>query len=98
MDGAYRIPKKDPKLKLGCHYMPLAPKNANTMWIMHFLYHLKEEGTTGFVMATGELSNEETARLEIRKHLAELGYVDCIVQLNGPLFADIQIPCSLWFL
>ncbi|MFP4268446.1 MAG: N-6 DNA methylase, partial [Spirochaetaceae bacterium] len=96
--GADRIPKKDPRLKLGDHYMPLSPKNANTMWIMHFLYHLKEGGTAGFVMATGELSNGETARLEVRKQLVELGYVDCIVQLTGQLFANTQIPCSLWFL
>jgi type I restriction enzyme M protein len=78
--------------------MPLASKNANTMWIMYFLYHLKEGGTAGFVMATGELSNGETARLEVRKQLVELGYVDCIVQLTGQLFANTQIPFSLWFL
>jgi type I restriction enzyme M protein len=65
---------------------------------MHFLYHLTERGTAGFVMATGELTNSETARLEVRKHLVELGYVDCIVQLTGQLFANTQIPCSLWFL
>ncbi len=96
--GADRIPKKDPRLKLGDQYMPLAPKNANTMWIMQFLYHLREGGTAGFVMATGELTNSETARIEVRKHLVELNYVDCIVQLTGQLFANTQIPCSLWFL
>jgi len=92
------IPKKDPRLKLGNDYMPLAPRNANTMWIMHFLYHLKEGGTAGFVMATGELSNGEIARLAVRKSLIELNYVDCIVQLTGQLFANTQIPCALWFL
>jgi len=96
--GADRIPKKDPRLKLGDQYMPLAPKNANTMWIMQFLYHLREGGTAGFVIATGELTNSETARIEVRKHLVDLGYVDCIVQLTGQLFANTQIPCSLWFL
>lgn len=78
--------------------MPLSPKNANTMWMLHFLYHLEEGGTAGFVMATGELSNSETARLEVRKALVESGYVDCIVQLSGQLFANTQIPCTLWFL
>jgi len=96
--GSDRVPKKDPRLKLGDQYLPLAPKNANTMWILHFLYHLKEGGTAGFVMATGELTNSETARLEVRRQLVELGYVDCIVQLTGQLFANTQIPCSLWFL
>jgi type I restriction enzyme M protein len=93
-----KVPDKDPRLKIGNEYMPLAPRNANTMWMMHFLYHLKESGTAGFVMATGELSNSETARLEVRKALVENGYVDCIVQLTGQLFANTQIPCCLWFL
>ncbi|MBW1799935.1 MAG: N-6 DNA methylase, partial [Deltaproteobacteria bacterium] len=92
------VPKKDPRLKLGDDYMPLAPRNANTMWIMHFLYHLKGNGSAGFVMATGELSNSEKARLGVRKTLVDLNYVDCIVQLTGQLFANTQIPCCLWFL
>lgn len=96
--GADRVPDKDPRLTLGTAKLPLAPRNANTMWMLHFLYHLKEGGTAGFVMATGELSNSETARLEVRKALIEQGYVDCIVQLTGQLFANTQIPCSLWFL
>ena len=83
---------------LGGEKMPLSPRNANTMWMLHFLYHLAEGGTAGFVMATGELSNSETARLEVRKALVEGGYVDCIVQLSGQLFANTQIPCTLWFL
>jgi len=96
--GADRIPDKDPRLVVGGEKMPLSPRNANTMWIMHFLHHLKETGTAGFVMATGELSNSEIARMEARKALAEHNYVDCIVQLSGQLFANTQIPCALWFL
>jgi type I restriction enzyme M protein len=96
--GADRVPDKDPRLTVGGERMPLAPRNANTMWILHFLHHLKEGGTAGFVMATGELSNGETARFGVRKALVEQGYVDCIVQLTGQLFANTQIPCSLWFL
>jgi type I restriction enzyme M protein len=68
------------------------------MWMLHFLSHLKDGGTAGFVMATGELSNSQIARLEVRKALVEGGYVDCIVQLSGQLFANTQIPCTLWFL
>lgn len=96
--GANNISNKDPRLMLGGEKMPLSAKNANTMWMLHFLYHLEEGGTAGFVMATGELSNSETARLEVRKALVESGYVDCIVQLSGQLFANTQIPCTLWFL
>jgi type I restriction enzyme M protein len=96
--GASRVPDKDPRLKLADDKMPLAPRNANTMWILHFLHHLKDGGTAGFVMATGELSNGETARLAVRKKLVETNQVDCIVQLTGQLFANTQIPCCLWFL
>lgn len=96
--GADKIPDKDPRLEINGQKMPLAPRNANTLWIMHFLYHLAPGGTAGFVMATGELSNGETARLEVRKTLVESDYVDCIVQLSGQLFANTQIPCALWFL
>lgn len=96
--GADQVPGKDPRLKLGDKRLPLSRRNGNTMWILHFLYHLNEGGTAGFVMATGELSNQENARLEVRKTLIEEGYVDCIVQLTGQLFANTQIPCSLWFL
>jgi type I restriction enzyme M protein len=28
----------------------------------------------------------------------EEGYVDCVVQLTGQLFANTKIPCALWFL
>ncbi|HPO87472.1 MAG TPA: N-6 DNA methylase, partial [Candidatus Hydrogenedentes bacterium] len=108
--GADKIPNNDPRLRLtppsltgkGAgglgEKLPLSPRNANTMWMLHFLYHLAEGGTAGFVMATGELSNSETARLDVRKALVESGYVDCIVQLSGQLFANTQIPCTLWFL
>jgi type I restriction enzyme M protein len=96
--GANLIPDKDPRPSIDGKPMPLSPRNANTMWIMHFLHHLKEGGTAGFVMATGELSSGETARLEVRRTLIEQDYVDCVVQLPGQLFANTQIPCSLWFL
>ncbi len=96
--GASGLPDKDPRLKIGGVDMSLSPRNANTMWIMHFLSHLKHNGTAGFVMATGELSTSETNRLEVRKTLVENNYVDCIVQLTGQLFANTQIPCCLWFL
>jgi type I restriction enzyme M protein len=96
--GADRIPDKDPRLYFDGERLPLAVRNANTMWMLNFLHHLAPGGTAGFVMATGELSNRENARLAVRKVLVEGGYVDCIVQLTGQLFANTQIPCSLWFL
>jgi type I restriction enzyme M protein len=96
--GADKVPDKDPRLTLGSRKLPLSPRNANTMWMLHFLYHLKDTGTAGFVMATGELSNGETARLEVRKALIDADVVDCIVQLPKQLFANTGIACTLWFL
>lgn len=85
--GADRVPAKDPRLLLGDFRATLSPRNANTMWMLHFLYHLKDTGSAGFVMATGELSNDETARREVRQALVDADYVDCIVRLSGQLFA-----------
>jgi type I restriction enzyme M protein len=110
-DARLRFPLSDPGSQLSTLSsqpqtgpLPLSPRNANTMWMLHFLQHLKDAsnrdrgGTAGFVMATGELSNSETARLAVRKALVEGNYVDCIVTLTGQLFANTQIPCGLWFL
>jgi len=96
--GSHKIADKDPRLSVGNRKIPLSPRNANTMWMLHFLYHLKDGGSAGFVMASGELSNNTTARLEARRMLVDLDYVDCVVQLTSQLFANTQIPCSLWFL
>ncbi|HET7552342.1 MAG TPA: class I SAM-dependent DNA methyltransferase [Gemmatimonadaceae bacterium] len=96
--GADRIAPDDPRLMVDGVLLPLAPRNANTMWILDFLFHLREGGTAGFVMATGELSTSETARLAVRQTLVDKHFVDCVVQLPGQLFANTQIPCALWFL
>lgn len=96
--GADKIPNNDPRLLVGGERLALSPRNANTMWILHFLHHLKSTGSAGFVMATGELANGELARAATRKALVENDLVDCIVSLSGQLFANTQIPCSLWFL
>jgi type I restriction enzyme M protein len=101
--GARFIDKQDARLRLPgeTNPLPLAPRNADTMWILHFLAHLKDQtaqeagGTAGFVMATGELSNSETARLAVRKALVEGGYVDCVVTLTGKLFANTPIACAM---
>jgi len=104
--GASLIDSKDARLRLPDQTdpLPLAPRNANTMWMLHFLQHLRAPdtksagGTAGFVMASGELSNADTARLAVRKALVEGGFVDCVVSLTSQLFANTPIPCSLWFL
>jgi len=96
--GAEKVPAKDPRLVVGTERMALSPRNANTMWILHFLHHLKDGGTAGFVMASGELGSREGGRLAVRTALVEADVVDCVVQLSGQLFSNTQIPCALWFL
>lgn len=96
--GADQIPTNDPRLKIGEEVLALSPRNANTMWIRHFLYHLKQGGTAGFVMAQGELSDTRGSSLPVRRALIESGHLDCVVSLTGQLFANTQIPCSLWFM
>ncbi len=96
--GSDKISMDDPRLIVGGTRVSLSPRNANTMWILHFLHHLKDGGTAGFVMSTGELASSESARFDVRKTMIEQGYVDAIVQLTGQLFANTQIPCALWLL
>jgi len=96
--GARLIAANDPRLSPFGEPMALSPRNANSMWMLHFLHHLAPGGTAGFVMATGELSSSEVARLAVRKALVENNVVDCVVTLSGQLFANTQIPCALWFL
>ena len=42
------------------------------------IFRFEAGGTAGFVMATGELSNSEVARLAVRRALIEGGLVDCV--------------------
>lgn len=72
--------------------------NANYAWILHFLHHLSERGTAGFVMANGSMSSMTGGEGEIRERLVRGDRVDCMVALPGQLFYSTQIPVCLWFL
>ena len=96
--GAQLIDPKDARLLIGGRRLGLSEKNANYMWMMHFLYHLKEGGTAGFVMANGAMSTNAGEERGGREALIESNLVDCIVQMPEKLFANTGIPCSLWFL
>ncbi|AXF55036.1 type I restriction-modification system subunit M [Salicibibacter kimchii] len=91
--GADRIPKQDPRL-IG----PVTNSNANYMWMQHFLYHLNEQGTAGYVMANGAMTTNARGEKEVRQTLVDEGYVDCIVQMPEKLFFTTGIPCALFFL
>ena len=71
--------------------------NSNYAWIQHFIHHLSNNGTAGFVLANGSLSVGGVEG-EIRKGIIEDDLVDCIVSLPGQLFYTTQIPVSLWFI
>jgi len=90
--GADKIQSNDPRL-IG----PITDSNANYMWMQHFLYHLKDGGTAGFVMANGAMTTSNTGEKEVRQRLIEDGYVDCVVQMPDKLFFTTGIPCALIF-
>jgi type I restriction enzyme M protein len=72
-------------------------RNANYAWIQHFIHHLSNLGTAGFVLANGSLSAGGVEG-KIRKAIIEADLVDCIVSLPGQLFYSTPIPVSLWFI
>lgn len=72
--------------------------NANFAWVQHFIHHLAPTGITGFVLANGSMSSNQSGEGEIRKNIIEADLVDCMVALPGNLFYSTQIPVCLWFL
>jgi type I restriction enzyme M protein len=72
--------------------------NANYAWIQHFIHHLAPGGVTGFVLANGSMSTQQSGEGKIRKAIIEADLVDCMVALPGQLFYSTQIPVCLWFI
>src|SRR5262245_18351853 len=72
--------------------------NANFAWVQHMACHLAPTGLSGFVLANGSMSSNQSGEGEIRKNLIEADLVDCMVALPGQLFYSTQIPACLWFL
>ena len=72
--------------------------NANFAWVQHFIHHLAPDGFTGFVLANGSMSSNQSGEGDIRKALIEADLADCMVALPGQLFYSTQIPVCLWFL
>lgn len=95
--GAEKIQKNDPRL-ITDYDKAVTNGNANYMWMQHFLSHLKQGGTAGFVMANGAMTTNNSGEKEVRQKLVEEGYIDCIVQLPEKLFFTTGIPCCLFFL
>jgi type I restriction enzyme M protein len=96
--GADKIDPNDPRLAIGYRKGQATNSNANYMWMMHFLYHLADGGTAGYVMANGAMTTNTREEKATRQALVDEGLVDCIVQLPDRLFFGTGIPCCLWFL
>lgn len=71
---------------------------ANYAWISHALHHLAPKGRAGIVMARSAVTSNQGGDDAIRKGMLEDDVVDCIVDLPGQLFFNVQIPASIWFL
>ena len=74
------------------------PGNANFAWVQHFIHHLAPTGISGFVLANGSMSSNQSGEGDIRRKIIEADLVDCMVALPGQLFYSTQIPVCLWFL
>lgn len=96
--GADKIANDDKRLQIGSRKITPTDGNANYFWIAHFLHHLKDGGTAGFVMANGAMTTNVNEEKEARVALVEEDFVDCIVQLPDKLFFGSGIPVCLWFL
>ncbi|HSN77771.1 MAG TPA: N-6 DNA methylase, partial [Anaerolineae bacterium] len=96
--GADKLDPKDARLQVGYSRAQISDSNANFMWMLHFLHHLADGGTAGYVMANGSMTTNTREEKATRQALVEEGFVDCIVQLPDKLFFQTGIPCCLWFL
>jgi type I restriction enzyme M protein len=72
--------------------------NANFAWVQHMIHHLAPMGLTGFVLANGSMSSNQSGEGDIRKNIIEADIVDCMVALPGELFYSTPIRACLWFL
>jgi type I restriction enzyme M protein len=60
--------------------------NGNFAWVQHFI-HLAPHGMSGFVLANGSMSSNQSGEGDIRRALIEADIVDCMVALPGQLFS-----------
>jgi type I restriction enzyme M protein len=72
--------------------------NANFAWVQHIIHHLAVAGISGFVLANGSMSSNQSGEGEIRKGIVEADFVDCMIALPPQLFYGTQIPACLWFI
>ena len=72
-------------------------KPANYAWMSHAVHHLAPQGRAGIVMPRGTLTSSQGGDDAIRKAMLDDDIIDCIIDLPGQLFFNVQIPSCLWF-
>lgn len=83
----------DPRFK----DLPKPPSNnGNFAWILHCLYHLKDDGIACIIMANGALTTSQKDELAVREFLVKQDLVEAIITLPPKLFMSTSIPCSIW--
>ena len=72
-------------------------KPANFAWMSHALHHLTPKGRAGIVMGRSSVSSNQDTDGQIRSAFLDDDVVECIIDMPGQLFFNVQIPCTLWF-
>jgi type I restriction enzyme M protein len=72
-------------------------KPANFAWMSHALHHLTPKGRAGIVMGRSSVSSNQDTDGQIRTAFLDDDVVECIIDMPGQLFFNVQIPCTLWF-
>ena len=72
--------------------------NANFAWFQHILWKLKPDGQAGVVMSNGASTSEMSGDNDIRKAMILDNVVEIMISLPAQLFANVQVPATLWFL
>jgi len=72
-------------------------KPANYAWMSHAIHHLAPKGRAGFVMPRGAVTSAQDTDGTIRTAFLDDDVVECIIDLPGQLFFNVQIPATLWF-
>jgi type I restriction enzyme M protein len=72
-------------------------KPANYAWMSHAVHHLAPKGRAGIVMPRGTLTSSQGGDDAIRKAFLDDDIIECLIDLPGQLFFNVQIPSCLWF-
>jgi type I restriction enzyme M protein len=63
----------------------------------HAIHHLAPKGRAGIVMPRGAVTSAQDTDGTIRTAFLDDDVVECIIDLPGQLFFNVQIPATLWF-